>query len=152
MHHRLKKIYIAILSPALACLIAVYALRKIHPGMDMPALAGVFAAPMIFILSAVFGIAGPILYRSFFAHSHRHVHEVPPEALFIFERNLIGMTLATPYLTLFAYFMELPRFYLAATVLISLYAVYYAYPSHKRISFDEKIFRTHPVVPVDPTH
>jgi hypothetical protein len=152
MHHQLKTIYIIILSPALACFIAVCVLRQIYPSMDMPVQTCAFIAPMIFILSAVFAVASPILYRSFFAHSHRHVHDVPPEALFIFERNLTGMTLVTPYLALVAYFLQLPRFYLAATLLMALYAVYYTYPSHKRVAFDEKIFRTHHVMPVDPTH
>jgi hypothetical protein len=77
MHHRLKKIYIAILSPALVCFIAACALRQIYPPMDMPAQTRAFVAPMIFIVSVVFGVAGPILYRSFFAHSHGHLHEVP---------------------------------------------------------------------------
>lgn len=152
MHHQLKTIYSVILSPALACFIAVCVLRQIYPPMDISMQARAFIAPMIFILSAVFAVAGPILYRSFFAHSHRHVHEVPPEALFIFERNLTGMTLVTPYLALIAYFLQLPRFYLAAILLMALYAVYYTYPSHKRISFDEKIFRTPHVIPLDPTY
>ena len=62
----------------------------------MPVQTRAFIALMIFILAAVFGVAGPVLFRSFFAHSHRHIHEVPSEVLFIFERNLSGMTLVTP--------------------------------------------------------
>jgi hypothetical protein len=62
------------------------------------------------------------------------------------------MILVTPYLALLAYFLQLSRFYLAATLLVTLYAVYYTYPSHKRIAFDEKIFRTPHVMPVDPAH
>lgn len=152
MHYQLKKIYFVILSPALACFIAVCVLRQIYPPMGIPMQTNAFIAPMIFILSAVFAVAGPILYRSFFAHSHRHVHEVPSETLFIFERNLTGMTLVTPYLALVACFLQLPRFYLAVTLLMALYAVYYTYPSHKRITFDEKIFRTRHVTSVEPAH
>jgi len=42
---------------------------------------------------------------------------------------------------LVAYLLEFPRFYLAGTVLMALYAVYYYYPSKKRIQFERKIFR-----------
>jgi hypothetical protein len=62
------------------------------------------------------------------------------------------MALVTPYLAAIAYFLQLPRFYLAATLLMALYAIYYYYPSLKRITFDEKIFRASNVMSVDPTH
>ena len=94
----------------------------------MPVQTSAFIAPMIFILAAVFGVAGPILYRSFFAHSHGMFMKFRLRTLFIFERNLTGMALVTPYLALVAYFLQLPRFYLAATLLMALYAVYYYLP------------------------
>ena len=152
MHDRLIKIYIALLAPALTCFIAICVLRQIYPPIDMPAQISGFIAAMIFILAAIFSLAGPILYRSFFAHSHRHLHEVPSADLFIFERNLTWMALVTPYLAAIAYFLQLPRFYLAGTLLLALYATYYYYPSLKRITFDEKIFRASNIMSVDPTH
>lgn len=142
MHHPLKRIYIALMSPALACFAAVYVLRQMYPSIDISTQFNTLLAPIIFILTAISALAGPILYRSFFAHSQRHHHKVPYAELFKFERKLTAMALIAPYLALVAYSMKVPRFYLAATLIMALYAVYYYYPSHKRISFDEKIFRT----------
>lgn len=149
MYDHLKKIYIAITAPVFVCFTVVYIFRRFYPPIDIPAQVSAFIAVMLFILTAIFALAGPILYRSFFAHSHRHLHDVPYTDLFIFERNLTGMALVAPYLALGAYFLQIPRFYLATIILMALYAVYYYYPSQRRIRFDEKIFRVCHVMPID---
>lgn len=120
---------------------AVYLFRQVHQPIGLPEQLMAGIAPAIFILAAVFALAGPILYRSLFAHRHRHLVKVPQLVLYKFERNLTGMALVVPYLALVGYFLQLPRFYLAATLLMALYSVYYCYPSQKRIAFDWKIFR-----------
>ena len=148
MHHRLTKFYLAVVAPALAGFFALGLLRPIDPPMTLPAQIRTYVSSAIFVLTAVFALAGPILYRSIFAHAHRQLHQVPQAELFAFERNLTGMALVTPYLALMAYFLQLPRFYLAASLLMALYAVYYYYPSQKRLAFDEKIFRTRHEMPV----
>ena len=98
-----------------------------------------------FILAALLAVAGPIFYRSLFAHRQRNHSSVSQEVLFKFERNLTCMVLIVPYLAVIAYVLELPRFYNAATILLALYAIYYYYPSQKRIAFDSKIFRANGV-------
>lgn len=142
----------ALMAPAFACFAAVCVLRQIYPPIDLSTQIHTFMAPIIFILTAISALAGPILYRSYFAHSHRDLHEVPYAELFKFERKLTAMALITPYLALVAYSLQFPRFYLAATLLMAFYAVYYYFPSQKRISFDEKIFRTSHVRSDFPTH
>jgi Ca2+/Na+ antiporter len=142
----------ALITPAFVCFAAVYVLRQMYPPMDRSMPINIFMAPIIFILTAISALAGPILYRSFFAHSQRYLHGVPYAKLFKFERKLTAMALITPYLALVAYGLQFPRFYLAAILLMALYAVYYYYPSQRRISFDEKIFRTNQACSDDPTH
>jgi hypothetical protein len=98
-------------------------------------------APSIFVLSVILAVALPIFYRTFFAHNRRHVESISEMELNKFERNLIYITLVTPYLALAALLLELPRFYTAGTILMGIYAVYYFYPSRKRIALDRRIFR-----------
>ena len=98
-------------------------------------------APSIFVLTVVFALALPILYRTFFAHRKRHTKSISEHELIKFERNLIYMTLLTPYLALMALVLELSRFYTAGTILMGIYAVYYFYPSKKRIALDRRIYR-----------
>ena len=95
----------------------------------------------LFILSVVFAVALPIFYRTLFANKIRHQTETSEAEWFKFERNSIRIALVTPYLTLAAHFLELPRFHLSGIILMALYAVYYFYPSKKRIAFERRIFR-----------
>jgi hypothetical protein len=142
MHGRLRNIYFALLAPAIIGFIAMYLFRPFHQAVCLAEHHMAIVAPAIFILAAVFAIAGPIFYRSIFTHRQRNLARVPQAVLFKFERNLTCMTEVVPYLALVGHFLQLPRFYLSATLLMALYAVYYYYPSRKRIAFDRKMFRT----------
>ena len=141
MHDRLIKIYFSLLVPVIVGFIAVYFLRHVHLTQSLPAQHMAVIAAVIFILAAFFAIAGPIFNRSLFAYRQRNLDKVQPFELYKFERNQIGMALVAPYLALVGYFLQLPRFHLAATLLMALYAIYYYYPSQRRIAFDQKIFR-----------
>ena len=99
------------------------------------------AGPLIFILCIALAIAFPIFYRTLFAHKNRDLISVSDEKLLKFERTLINVVMITPYLALLSYFLELPRFYTASSILMGLYVVYYFYPSKPRIAFERRIFR-----------
>jgi len=141
MHSRLKKIYYSLLGPAIAGFIALGVVRSIQQPFVLPAHLVAVIAPAIFILAVVFAVAGPILFRSFFAHRQRNHSRVSKSELFSFERTLIVISLVAPYLALAASYLQLPRFHLVGILLLAFYAVYYHYPSNKRITFDRKIFR-----------
>ena len=51
------------------------------------------SGPILFILTAVCALAGPILYRTLFAHSKRNHTRIAADTFFTFERHpiLIGM-------------------------------------------------------------
>ena len=96
---------------------------------------------MVFILSAITAIAGPLFFRTLFAHSMRNQARVPAKEFLSFQRKILWISLITPYLAFIAVLCDFPRFFAAAIVLMALYAVYYYFPSQKRIDFDRKIFR-----------
>jgi Ca2+/Na+ antiporter len=141
MSNKLKKIYFILLVPSilsfvLTCWVKAYDVVAIDPAL-FPGIVG----PLIFILCIALAIAFPIFYRSFFAYKHRDQLSVAEDELLKFERTLIHVVMVTPYLALFAFLIELPRFYTAGAVLMGIYAVYYFYPSGRRIAFDRRIFR-----------
>lgn len=149
MRDRLIKIYFILLVPAIFGFISVYVGRYIQQPIFLPTHLVAVIAPAIFILAAVFALAGPILFRSFFAHRQRNHSRVSQTELFKFERTLIGIAMVAPYLALAACFLQLPRFHLVGTLLLAFYAIYYYYPSNKRITFDRKIFRVGDSISVD---
>lgn len=144
MANQLKRNYFFVLLPAVLALAVLYAMKTLdvvsgtptHPVGGPP-----FLAPVVFVLSVIFAIALPIFYRSLFAHRMRDEKTVSEKDLLKFERTLIHISLVTPYLILPAYLFEFPRFYFAGTVLMALYAVYYFYPSGRRIQFERRMFR-----------
>jgi hypothetical protein len=141
MSKALKKIYLAYLLPsifgfALAGWVKAHDVIEIGSGNVMT-----IVGPLVFILSVVLTIAFPIFYRTLFAHRCRDLIRISDRELLHFERTLINVVMITPYLAVAAIFLELPRFYTAGSILMGLYAVYYFYPSTKRIAFERRIFR-----------
>ncbi len=141
MATKLKRIYFNLLIPAIAGFICVFFSREfnllnLYPN-DVPDIL----SPALFILSVFFAVALPILYRTLFANRIRHQTSTPETDWLKFEKNLIRIALVTPYLTVFAYFLQIPKFHLSGTTLAALYAAYYFYPSKKRIAFEKRIFR-----------
>jgi hypothetical protein len=141
MVNEIRRIYFTLLIPAIAGFIVISIVKRFNLlEVGRIAFQEIFA-PLVFVLSVVFAIAWPIFFRTLFAHKMRQKKRVSEVDLIKFERNFLYIALVTPYLTLIAYLFEFPRFYLAGTVLMALYAVYYYYPSKKRIQFEKRIFR-----------
>ncbi|MBW2603153.1 MAG: hypothetical protein JRE28_02400 [Deltaproteobacteria bacterium] len=141
MAAQLKRTYFYLLIPSISVFIAVFFSRRfnlmdpyVHEVPDI-------LPPILFILSVVFAVALPILYRALFANRMRHRNSTPETDWLKFEHNLIRIALVTPYLTVFAHFLQIPKFHLSGTTLATLYAIYYFYPSQKRIAFEKRIFR-----------
>ena len=141
MADELRRTYFTLLIPAIVGFIAISAAKKFNL-LEFGYITSLeLLAPLVFVLSVVFAIAWPIFFRTLFAHKIRHQKSISKADLIKFERNFLYIALVTPYLTLTAYLLEFPSFYLAGTVLTALYAVYYYYPSKKRIQFERRIFR-----------
>lgn len=141
MVNELRRTYIVILIPAIVGFIFLFAAKTAHLINFGPWKFNQFLGPALFIASIIFAIALPILLRTLFAHKVRNEKSVSEAELLKFERTFLYVALLTPYITLIAYFFEVPRFYCAGTVLMALYVVYYYYPSERRITFEKRIFR-----------
>lgn len=96
---------------------------------------------MIFVAAALTALAIPLLLRTLFARKAVLENEVNPASFFRFQKQLVISAMLTPYLGIMALVLELQKFYVSATLLMALYAVYYYYPSQRRINFDKRIFR-----------
>ncbi|WP_155318753.1 hypothetical protein [Desulfosarcina alkanivorans] len=136
----MQKRFTLMLAPALVGLAGVWCSRML--GLFGPIRpAGDRWAPVLFVLSVVSAAAAPILIRTLFAHRMRHRHHVSEAAFLRFQRLQLLVVMATPYLALAAYILAVPRFYLAGTGLAMLYALYYHFPTARRLVFDRRIFR-----------
>ena len=141
MADKIKKTYYSLLIPSILGFLIIFFIKTYNlVALGKLKVPEVFA-PLVFILSVVFAIALPIFLRALFAHKVRR-HKSVAEVDFIkFERRLTHVALVTPYLTLISYLFEFPRFYYIGTILTTLYAAYYFYPSQKRMQFEKRLFR-----------
>jgi hypothetical protein len=141
MAHDLKRTYFTLLLPAVAGFILIFVLRHFQlVRFNIPQIPPILYA-IIFIASVCFAVALPIFYRTVFANKRRHQTHTAEEDWLKFERNLLYIAMATPYVALIAQILQLPRFHLGGTIIMALYAVYYYYPSKRRIEYERRIFR-----------
>jgi hypothetical protein len=141
MHKKLQTQYFLMVVPAFLLFLAFGLVQ----GMQITT-SGRFAPDamvpvVVFIVSTITAIAGPLFLRTLFAHSVREQHKVTSTAFLSFQRRLLWVSQTTPYLAFVAVLCNFPRFYATAIVLMGLYALYYYYPSQRRIGFDKKMFR-----------
>jgi hypothetical protein len=141
MTHDLKRTYFTLLLPAVAGFILIFILQHFHLVNFNISQIPTVLYPTIFIASVCFAVAFPILYRTVFANNRRHQKNTTEEDWLKFERNLLYIALTAPYVALVGQILQLPRFHLAGTIIMALYAVYYYYPSKKRIDYERRIFR-----------
>lgn len=141
MGSMLKKSYFLYLSPAVIMLIALTVLKGTSHLMAETIPYPPILAAIIFVLSVIFALAAPIFYRTLFAYTVRDLKNTPSKKLLCFERNLLRIALITPYLGIAAYMLDFPNLYFGGCVLMSLYALYYFYPSQTRLAFEKRIFR-----------
>ena len=141
MADALRRTYFVLLIPAILGFIGISgakALNLIH--IDQITFMELLA-PLLLVLSVILALGLPVFFRALFAHRVREQKSVSEADLLRFERMFLYIALVTPYLALIGYLLEFPRFHLAGSVLMALYAVYYYYPSERRINFEKRIFR-----------
>ena len=141
MTHDLKRTYFTLLLPAVAGFILIFVLQHFHLiRFNRPQIPPVLYL-IIFLASVCFAVALPIFYRTVFANKRRHQTHTAKEDWLKFERNLLYIAMATPYVALIAQILQLPRFHLGGTIIMALYAIYYYYPSKRRIAYERRVFR-----------
>lgn len=141
MYKKLRTQYVITVLPALALLLILGTAKSLNlVNSDCFSLPAMLPAA-VFVVSAITAIACPLFLRTVFAHSVRNQKTVQAVEFLSFQRRLLWISQITPYLAFMAVFCDFPRFYAVAIVLMGLYALYYYYPSQRRIDFDKKIFR-----------
>ena len=141
MEHRLKTFYV-LCGATIAILWTALRIAR-HLAEDALALwaSPVLWGPVIFTFTVVCGLAGPILYRTYFAFVCRNRSRIDPDVFMRFERHLILIGMASLALAMGTDMLAAPLFYRAGSLLTALYAVYSTFPSRNRLALDRRLFR-----------
>ncbi|MCD4741515.1 MAG: hypothetical protein K8R67_03390 [Desulfobacteraceae bacterium] len=137
----LKKYYFKLISLTISLFIILGATKILHLPTFHTLNAPSFFPTLFFVLSAITAIAGPLFLRTLFAHFMRDKKNVSIDSFKKFQKGLISISMLTPFFAFIAVVCEFEKFYSASIIILSLYAIYYYFPSKKRIVFDKKIFR-----------
>jgi len=142
MRERLLRTYWAMAGSAGLLFAVLWTLGRLGLAAPPAALAGrPWIARAIFVASALAGIAAPLALRTMFVSRNRTSGAIPEAELERFERAVLRVALVAPFLAVAAAWIEAPRVFLAGSALSAFYALYYLYPSERRIRHERRIFR-----------
>ncbi|BDQ38593.1 hypothetical protein SYK_29530 [Pseudodesulfovibrio nedwellii] len=133
--------YLTMLVPALI-IFGIWAVcRQVGLTPQMPNGTAAIIGPIIFIAAIILAVALPLLYRVRFVRSVEGQKNVEAACFRTFQLNLMTIALAAPFAAAIGYITGVTIFHFAGAFLASLYAVYYYFPSEKRITQEMRLFR-----------
>ncbi len=137
----LKQTYFFLIIPLLIILFMVFIARYSGILYQGEVESNRLISISVLILASLFSLGVPVFYRTLFVTKIKNRKSISTEEFLKFEKTLILIALISPYFVIAALLLNLPKFFSTAVVLIAIYAVYYYYPSEKRIKFEKRIFR-----------
>jgi len=137
----LRETYFRFLIPSIVLLVIFYIIKFLGLIGDIQIESLHLISILLFVLAAVFSIALPIFYRTLFVSKLKNVKTISISEFIGFEKRLIIISMITPYIIIIPLTFNFTDFYFGGIILFALYAVYYFYPSKKRIEFEKKLFR-----------
>lgn len=142
MESQLKKTWIAMVAPAGTLLLMLYYLQRfrgidVHPLLLMRPWIG----PFLMMGAVLFALVFPIGLRMVMVYRTRDAQGLDEEEFLDFEIRSLRLALVAPYFAVAAGFFGVSRVLLGVSAISALYAVYYFYPSLRRLQYERRIFR-----------
>ncbi len=140
----LQKIYFWQLLPAIILIAIAYLLKYYFKLSDTESAPGLTVSVVITTLAGIAGIAAPVFFRSYFVYKNRDKKQILPDDFLSFERLLLTTALMSPYFLVISILINMNETANMLIALFALYAVYYYFPTEKKVRFEMKIFRIKP--------
>ncbi len=141
MANELRKTYFLLITPAVILTVVVYLLLHYNIWEGVNFTPSRTFSVVYFVLAIAVGVALPIFLRVFFFSKLKEKNFTTPEEFTAYQKQIIKVVSITAYMAFGAALVKMESFYFGGTVLAAIYALYYHYPSDKKIRFDKKIFK-----------
>jgi len=138
---KLSKIYVRIISVYLVIIFIIYLLKDVLELVKINPQPSILLMQIFVAFSAIVGIGLPIFYRTWFVNKIRHQKKLALNQFIGFEKKLLLMALITPLFLILGLFLNFNQKALILLTIFSLYALYYYYPSIKKMRFEMQLFR-----------
>jgi len=140
MQKKLLRHYLIINLPGIVAFIILYILVKFHVNMFLPVQQDWIQVIMM-VASGLFAVVLPVWYRILFVNRMKGKANTSKHRFMQFERDFLSLASVSVYILVAGFIIALPRIPLSVMVLFVIYALYFYFPSDKRIRSEKKIFR-----------
>ena len=140
MQKKLLRHYLIINLPGIAAFIILYILVKFHVNIFFPVQQG-WVQVIMMIASGLFAVVLPLWYRILFVNRMKGKANTGKPRFMQFERDFLALASVSVYILVAGFILALPRIPLSVMVLFVIYALYFYFPSEKRIRSEKKMFR-----------
>jgi hypothetical protein len=140
MQKKLLRHYLTINLPGIASFIILYILVKFHVNIFLPVQKG-WVQVVMMIASGLFAVVLPLWYRILFVNRMKGKANTDKHRFIQFERDFLTLASVSVYILVAGFILAMPRIPLAVMVLFVIYALYFYFPSEKRIRSEKKIFK-----------
>lgn len=142
MEAHLKKTWVAMVAPAGGLLLMLYLLQR-YRDIDGHSLllARPWIGPLLMMGAVFFAFVFPVGLRMVMVYRSRDAQGLDEEEFLNFEIRSLRLALLAPYFAVAAAFCGVSRVLLGISAISAFYAVYYFYPSSRRIEYERRIFR-----------
>lgn len=137
----LRKIYFWQLLPAITLIAVAYLLKYYFKLSDTEPVPSLLVSVVITTLAGVVSVAAPIFYRSYFVYKNRDKKKILPDDFLGFERVLLTTALMSPYFLVISVLINMNETANMLITIFALYALYYYFPTEKKMRFEMRIFR-----------
>ncbi|MEA2065824.1 MAG: hypothetical protein U9O65_01785 [Thermotogota bacterium] len=142
MRKKLLNLYFKLTIPAFLIIAILFGIDKIVASIRLFNCSRIFSFILMFV-ALLFAFVIPFWYRLTFINKWKKLVEDKKyeEKAFLFEKNFLIMPLLTPYIMILSFIVGVDRIPMIIIILLSLYSVYYYYPSVRRINLEKRIFK-----------
>ena len=138
---KLRKIYFRVVIGYLLLIFIIYLLKDVLELVKINLKPSTLLMQSFVALSAIAGIGLPIFYRTWFVNKIRKQKDLALNQFIDFEKKLILLALITPLFLILGLSLNFNQKALILLTIFSLYALYYYYPSVKKMRFEIQLFR-----------
>lgn len=140
MQKELQQIYLKMISPGVFLLFILFGLYFFEYDTVYFSI-GRIGSFSILLASVLFSFIIPMWFRISFIQKMKHKKETPSELFLKFQKMYLQISSPSFYLMILGYIAGIEQKIMVIIILSALYALYFYYPSEKKIEREKKIFK-----------
>jgi hypothetical protein len=140
MVKELQRTYFVLIVPAIVLSTIFFILQYLNLWEGSSELPSRSFMVVLFVLAISTGVAIPIFLRALFFGKAKEKGYTRVSEFVKHQKIILYVISLTPYFALLAAYMGFDAFYFGGISIAAIYAIYYHFPSEKKIKFDSKVF------------